>query len=306
VALVAYQQEVQRLLHDPAGAFYPLADLTVYINLARKRVALKGQCVRVLLSGGTVTGITVTAGGGAYSANPTVTIGGTGNQAFASATVVGGVITAITMISGGFGYLTPPPITITDPTGTGATATATVDNSASTVAGREVYQFSTLNTLAALTPGVGGVIGLISVAAQWGAGNTYRPMLDRKIWSEFQAYFRVYANSQINFPAIWSSYGQGQKGSFYLFPVPSQQLAMDCDAFCSVVNLVDDTTPEAIPDPWTDAVPYYSSYLAFRNSQRQQDAVGAAGMLADYDRVMKECRAESELAFVPTYYDEFV
>lgn len=303
MALVAYQQEVQRLLHDPAAAFYPLADLTVYINLARKRVALKGQCVRVLLSGGTVTGITVTAGGAAYSANPTVTIGGVGNQAFATATVVAGAITAITVVSGGFGYLTAPPITITDTTGSGATATAAVDNSASTVAGQEVYQFSTLNTLATKTQGVAGVIGLISIAAQWGAGNTYKPMLSRKIWSDFQAYFRVYANSQVNFPAVWSQYGQGQKGSFYLFPIPSQQLAMDCDAFCSVINLVDDTTAEAIPDPWTDAVPYYACYLAYRNSQRQQDAVGAAGMLKDYERVMAECRAESELGFVPDPYE---
>lgn len=301
MALVAYQQEVQRLLHDRAGSFYPLSDLTQYINLARRRVALKGQCVRVLLSGGTVTAINVTAGGAGYT-TPTVTIGGPGNQAFATATVVGGVITSINVVSGGYGYLTTPTVTITGPPGSGATATAVIDNSASTNVNQEVYQFTTLNTLATKTPGVLGVIGVISIAAQWGAGNTYRPMLSRRIWSEFQAYFRVYANSQVNFPAVWSSYGQGQAGSFYLFPVPSQVLSMDVDTWCSVIPLVDDTTVEAIPHPWTEAIPYYAEYLAFDNSQRKADSDRALG---DYTRIMKECRAESEMVFVEDYYGDW-
>ena len=77
---------------------------------------------------GQVAAITVTDGGSGYSNNPTVTITddrGTGSGAAASATVVGGVITAITINPPGNGY-THPVVAITDATGVGATATASI------------------------------------------------------------------------------------------------------------------------------------------------------------------------------------
>src|SRR5262249_27210364 len=147
----------------------------------------------------------------------------------------------------------------------------TIDNSASTVLNQEVYNFSTLNTLARLTAGVNKVAGVNTIACQWGQGSVYKPMLSRKIWSEFAAYYRINANQYVNFPSTWSLYKRGFGGSFYLFPLPGQVMSMDVDTFGSPVDLADDSTAEAIDDPWTDAVQYYAAYLAYNNSQRKAD-----------------------------------
>lgn len=300
-ALSSYTSQVRRLLHDPNSQYYQPSDVTAFINLARSHVAREGQCIRVLLSGGTVTGFTNLVGGHNYSPATTVVLTGSGAQAFATPTIFGGAIMSINLISGGFGYLTPPTVAFVDSTGSGASASAVVDNTASTIAGREVYKFSDLNVLAVRTPGVQQILGILGIASQWGAGNTYKPTLNHMIWSEFQAYTRVYANSQVNFPAIWSSYGQGASGSFYLFPVPSQQMAMDIDTYCVPIDIASDQDPEAIPYPWTEAVQYWAAYLAYNNSQRKGDA---DRMEVYYQKELRTVRAASEPPFVPSpYYD---
>jgi len=48
-ALTTYQTQVQRLLHDTSGNYWPLAELTDYINEARNRVAQDAKCLRQLV-----------------------------------------------------------------------------------------------------------------------------------------------------------------------------------------------------------------------------------------------------------------
>lgn len=298
MALTAYEQQTMRLLHDPSNQYYSLSDIDAFINIARRQLAIEGQCIRVLLSGGTVITLTVTNAGNGYVA-PTLSFTGSGSQCQATVTQVGGLLQTPTITNGGAGWLTAPTVVITDSAGVNGAITATVDNSASTVANQEVYKFSTLNTLAALTSGVSKVCGIFSIASQWGAGATYKPMLNPMIWSEFQAYRRVWSNQYVNFPANWSTYGQGINGSFYLFPIPSAQMAMDIDTWCIPIDLVDDTTAEAIPVPWTDCVPYYAASLAYDNAQRKDDA---KRMYEEFQRFMRRARAFTEAPFVPDYY----
>ena len=47
---------------------------------------------------------------------------------------------------------------------------------------------------------------------------------------------------------------------------------MDWDAYCNPIPLVNDTTVEAIPEPFTASVKYYAAYLAHINAQRKDDA----------------------------------
>jgi Bacterial Ig domain len=89
---------------------------------------------------GPITSIAVNLGGTLYTAPPVVTIAGSGSNATAVATLTGGVVTGITITDAGDGYApctvasttcpTPTVVTIapaaTDTTGSGATATATV------------------------------------------------------------------------------------------------------------------------------------------------------------------------------------
>ena len=306
MALTAYQTQTLRLLHDPNNTYFSAADITAYINIARNWIAGEGQCIRLLLSGGTITSITTLSGGTGYSGTIAITISGAGQQASATAPLSGSAVGTTTLVNGGWGYITGTSTTVTaagSGGGTNATFTTVIDNSLTTVPGQEVYQFSTANTLAQLTAGVNQVVGVLSVACAWGANAAMKPILQPMIWSEFQAYYRSYNNGMENYPTVWSQYGQGVKGSIYLWPLPSQNSQMDWDCYCFPIALVDDTTAEAIPYPWTDCVPYYAAYLAFVDAQRKDDA---ENMYKMYDMRMKLARSMSETPFVPDYYQSDV
>lgn len=59
--LTYYQQQVQRLLHDPKNVYFPVADVTSYINTARGQIAGEGECIRTLVT------LTATTGNRVYS-----------------------------------------------------------------------------------------------------------------------------------------------------------------------------------------------------------------------------------------------
>jgi hypothetical protein len=75
-------------------------------------------------------------------------------------------------------------------------------------------------------------------------------------------------------PIEWAQYGSGSNGTIYVGPVPavgsSYTINLDCAALPA--SLVNPQDLEILPYPWTDAVPYFASYLAFLNSQRTSDA----------------------------------
>jgi hypothetical protein len=48
--LQTYLTEVQQLLHDPNGNFWPVTELTGYINIARNRIASDTKCLRQLVT----------------------------------------------------------------------------------------------------------------------------------------------------------------------------------------------------------------------------------------------------------------
>lgn len=72
-------------------------------------------------------------------------------------------------------------------------------------------------------------------------------------------------------PTTWAIFGQGQQGTLFINP-PDTNYTLFADVACLPIDLVDDMTVDAIPYPWTDAVPYYATFYAYMSSQRQQDA----------------------------------
>ena len=74
---------------------------------------------------------------------------------------------------------------------------------------------------------------------------------------------------------------------------------MEWNCVCTPIDLVDDTTAEAIPFPWTDAVPYFAAYLAFMSGRRP---IEAKGMYDIYDATMKRSRSQSESSYVEDFY----
>jgi hypothetical protein len=114
-----------------ADSFFTAANFLSYTNnLLVVRGDATGAKNAVAIATGSVTTITLTAGGTGYTSAPTVTISAPnipeGIQATASVTLSGGSVTAITIVNGGTGYSSVPTITLTGGGGTGATATATL------------------------------------------------------------------------------------------------------------------------------------------------------------------------------------
>lgn len=298
-----YLDELRDVLHDPNDRFSTATQKKRWINWARADCAKDSQSVRALpRSSAGVLSIAVDAGGSGYT-TATVTISApdaTGvnvRQATATATLAVGAVTAITVTDAGTGYLTTPTVTI-DGDGSGAAATATLQTYVATVAQQEVYTFASLSTVLG-TPtsaGIGSVIGVQSISVSWGS---MKPTLDWIDWSGFQAYFRSYNIGAQNYPAIWSQYGQGANGSFYVWPIPALVAPMDVDCYCLPVELVDDTTPDALPDPWTEAVKHRAAHYAYLNAQRRDDATFQDQL---YQQFLAKNRSGTTPARVPSMY----
>lgn len=166
-----------------------------------------------------------------------------------------------------------------------------------TIAGQEVYTFASLSTLIqAQFPGVQAILGVLTIAVNQGA---IKPVLQNAAWSDMQAQLRSYNIGLTGWPVVFGQYGQGTGGSVYTWPIATDAYPMDWDCFCIPVDLVDDTTAEAIPYPWTEAIPYYAAHLAYDNAQRPADA---DRMESKYNQKMGWATAVSNPLMVPDYY----
>lgn len=90
--------------------------------------------------------------------------------------------------------------------------------------------------------------------------------------------------------------GQGSYGTLVFDPLPDNVYTLTIDVACLPIPLVDDTTYEAIPYPWTDAVPFYAAGYAMMQLQRQADA---QAMFARYRELAMRGRQESTPTQLP-------
>lgn len=248
-----YISQVQTLIHDTNSANFTAATLTGFINQARTRVALDTHCCRLFLSvtggsalntiaeqenyyySGTVGGMTVTEPGLNYT-NPTVAFtGGGGTGAAATAVVIGGQIAGINMTDWGQGYGSAPGVAISDPTGTGAAASAT-----------------------ALT----NILDILSITVLWG---DERIIFEWCPFTMFQTFMRQYIN-QYNVPSVFTMHQA--TGQIFLFQIPDQAYTMEWDIITIPPPLVGlNTADPNITAPYDDAVQFYAAHLAIASLQ---------------------------------------
>jgi hypothetical protein len=290
--LNTYMQEVIRFLREERTDQFRLADLRDYINRARREVAMRSQCIRILppISNQIITA-TVLNGGAGYT-NPTVTIpppdfpsglplSPNGAQATAAAILTGTTITAVDITYGGQGYFQPVP-TITDPTGSGASVSLQVASISQLNQGQEVYQFSDVDL--SMFPGVGSIYLIRSVSIIY---SNYRYSLAIYDFSTYQAKIRSFAQTYQYAPYYGAQFGQGTGGSLYTYPLPSQAYQMEWDCSCLPTDLKTDQDYDAIPDPWSGAVSYYAAHLAY---QALQNYNSARYYLEQFDQKMHRYR----------------
>lgn len=268
-----YAKQVQRFIRDQKQQYIDIGNIYSYINRARREVAGRTQCCRVLtpISGQCISA-TVVNGGSNYT-SPTVTItppdfpsgrppNPLGAQATALATVQGGVITAVDIQYGGDGYFQPQ-ASVTDSTGSGAEVTIAISPINQLNPGQEQYSFSEIDLSG--VPGAESVLFIRGISIIY---SNYRYSLPCYSFSTYQSMIRQYASTQYSYvPTFFSQLGQGTAGTLFAYPLASQLYQWEFDLNVLPQDLIDNQSVELIPQPWQDAVPYFAAHLAFLELQ---------------------------------------
>lgn len=166
-----------------------------------------------------------------------------------------------------------------------------------TIGSQGPYPFSSITL-----PGAVGIQGVLNVRQQWYAVGSGQLWFRGRSWVWFTQYFMNSAAPVKGPPKAWAQYGEGENGTLYVGPAPDLAYAIKADCVCVPILLVDDTTVEAIPAPWTIAVPYYAAYLALLSAQTGARVQDAARMLQLYQQFMEGSRKQVTPDIMPTNY----
>lgn len=164
-----------------------------------------------------------------------------------------------------------------------------------TVIGQRSYNFSDIDVGVSATTGVQAPIHVrtVSYSVPGADGQLWIPP---RPWAWFSLYEMNNVTPLSGAPETWAQFAQGAApgasgsvggGSFYISPLPDAAYTLNCNCVCYPIPLVDDTTVEAIPYLWTDAVPYFTAYLSYLYLQNN----GAAkNMMEMYGTFVKRAR----------------
>lgn len=158
----------------------------------------------------------------------------------------------------------------------------------STIDATRTYSFATINIGVAATTGIGGILNVRRINYAVGDGEQ---RLDAVSWEWFDLY---YLNNPVPLgdannpgsrtPQQWAQYAQGGSastdlsdvsGTVYINPLPDGVYDLRCDCQCYPIPLTDNTTVEATPAMFTDAVPFIAAWyvlLGAQNQARRADA----------------------------------
>lgn len=168
----------------------------------------------------------------------------------------------------------------------------------STTSGTRSYAFSSVVTAFATTQ-VSGIQGVLAVRMINLVSSGGTLVLDSRPWEWINNYYLSNPQPPGGPTRRWAQYGQGALGTIVVDPIPDQVYTLNLDTVCYPIALALDTDPEAIPYPWTDAVPYYAAYLAYYNAQRAQDA---ENMRMQYENFVQRARQITTPTVLPSNF----
>jgi len=268
MTMTNYLKQVQFLMHDQRIQHLNPSDLVECINSARREIAIRTECIRILTPiTGRITALSIASVGSGYT-SPTLVIPGpdypsntppypNGLQATASIAQTGGSISSVLLTYGGEGYWQPV-LSISDPTGTGASVLATTSGAVTTNAGQEVYPLSAVDMT--LFPGVDSIYSVKSISILFG---NYRYSLPCYSFSSYQAFLRQYSLQFTSTPTVCAQFGRGSTAILYLYPIPDQAYQLELDCYCLPLDLtVQMTGPDVIPNPLSHLVQYIACVKA--------------------------------------------
>jgi len=177
--------------------------------------------------------------------------------------------------------------------------------------GVNAYPFSSITLTGAAAAGLAGVLDVETLWYSVGQGQKW---IRQRPWPWFARYELSNPVPPSGPPTVWAQFGQGAAGqtspnpvgggSLYISPLPDYTYTVPVDAVCYPIPLVDDTTPEAIPYLWTDAVPYYSAYLALMSAQTNARMEQAKAMYGLYEEFVKRARRAATPMVLPGIYPQ--
>jgi hypothetical protein len=149
------------------------------------------------------------------------------------------------------------------------------------VVGQQPYPFAGMTLVAAPNPPVGlAGVGNVRVARLVVAGGGNR-RLEMRSWEWFDTYWLSRVAPVAGPPQITSRLQPGLTGTLWFAPAPDDVYPISLDTVAYPSPLVFDADPEALPVPWTDAVPFYSAYLCCLSLR---DAEGTGLMWNEYQK----------------------
>lgn len=181
----------------------------------------------------------------------------------------------------------------------GESACIRVQGAISISSGTRGYVFGNISL-----PGASGVQDVLNVRTVWLVSGSGMVWLTPVSYEEFSLYDLNSASPATGAPTKWAQYGQSVLGSVLFSPIPSAPGTAKVDCVCLPVPLADDTTPEAIPALWTDAVPYFAAYLALLSSQTGVRTAEADKMFERYQMFVERARRAATSAVLPWQFDQ--
>jgi hypothetical protein len=176
-----------------------------------------------------------------------------------------------------------------------------------TAVGVNNYSFASLNFT---DTSVAGAISIRRINYVVGQGQKFvRP----RPWEWFDQFNLNNPVPSSSFPLTWAQYGQGSaagatgsgaSGSFYIDPPPDQVYTLNCDCVCFPIALINDSTVEAIPYLWTDAVPFFAAYYALLSAQTNARMADAERMFGYYTTFVQRARQFANPSVLRGQYEQ--
>lgn len=188
----------------------------------------------------------------------------------------------------------------------------------STVISQRPYNFSSINTGVVATTGIQSVIHVRDALYAVASG---MQKMTARAW---EWYLQFHLNNPVpdsGPPEDWAQFSQGSagtgsitgigagsmsSGSLYIDPLPDQIYVLTLDCVGYPQALAADTDVEAIPYPFSDAVPYFAAYLALLSAQTSARMADAERMFGYYQTFLQRARAFSNPSVLRSNYAQAI
>lgn len=135
-----------------------------------------------------------------------------------------------------------------------------------------------------------GVSGVYQVRMASLSVATGQAFMRPRAWEWFELYSLNHPVPSSGPPALWAQYAQGSLGSLYVDPLPDADGTLLLDTAAVPIALTDDSTAEAIPFPWTDAVPFFAAAYALASRPEEAAQKAVASFKLQYREFMANAR----------------